>query len=72
MNNVKSLKDLYVALVANATDVADVSTIVGMLNAICALYGGTAVATSNADAISNIAAVVTPINIDNPDTPDNP
>lgn len=58
MTNVDALKALYTALGGTADDVADITTIVGVLNAIATLLGSTAaVATTNADAIANIAAV---------------
>lgn len=58
MTNVDALKALYTALGGTADDVADNTTIVGVLNAIATLLGSAAAAaTTNADAIANIAAV---------------
>lgn len=57
MNNVASLKALYLALGGDSADVAEASTIVGVLNAIAVLLGGTGGAVTNAEAIDNIAAV---------------
>lgn len=58
MTNVDALKALYTALGGTADDVADKTTIVGVLNAIATLLGSAAAAaTTNADAIANIAAV---------------
>lgn len=58
MTNVEALKALYVALGGDADDVANVSTIFGVLNAIAAKYDGESDATINPDAIANITAVV--------------
>ena len=58
MTNVEALKALYVALGGDADDVANVSTIVGVLNAIAAKYDGESDATINPDAIANITAVL--------------
>lgn len=58
MTNVEALKALYVALGGDADDVANVSTIVEVLNAIAAKYEGESDATQNGEAIANIAAVV--------------
>lgn len=58
MTNVEALKALYVALGGDADDVANVSTIVGVLNAIAAKYDGDDDATINPDAIANITAVL--------------
>lgn len=58
MTNVEALKALYVALGGDADDVANVSTIVGVLNAIAAKYDGDDDAAINPDAIANITAVV--------------
>ena len=58
MTNVEALKALYVALGGDADDVANVSTIVGVLNAISAKYEGEDDATLNPEAIANITAVV--------------
>jgi hypothetical protein len=62
MDNVSALKALYAALGGTASDVADATTIVEVLNAIAVLLGGEGGATLNPDAIANIAAVapVTP------------
>lgn len=57
MTNVEALKALYAALGGDADDVANVSTIVGVLNAIAAKYEGEDDATLNPEAIANIAAV---------------
>lgn len=57
MTNVEALKALYHALGGDLDDVADVSTIVGVLNAIAAKYEGNDDATLNADAIENIAEI---------------
>lgn len=57
MTNVEALKTLYTALGGDAADVATATTIVEVLNAIAAKYDGTATATTNAEAIANIAAV---------------
>ena len=58
MTNVEALKALYVALGGDADDVANVSTIVGVLNAIAAKYEGESDAIVNPDAIENITAVI--------------
>lgn len=57
MTNVEALKALYQGLGGDSADVANAVTIVEVLNAIAALYSGTATATTNAEAIANIAAV---------------
>lgn len=57
MNNVASLKALYLALGGDSADVAEASTMVDALNAIAVLLGGTGGAVTNAEAISNIATV---------------
>lgn len=57
MTNVEALKVLYTALGGTASDVADASTIVEVLNAISAKYEGEDDATLNPEAIANIAAV---------------
>lgn len=57
MNNVEALKALYLALGGESAGVADAVTIVDVLNAIAALLSGTSTATTNAEAITNIAAV---------------
>lgn len=58
MTNVEALKALYAALGGDAADVADASTIVEVLNAIVAKYEGADDATTNAEAIANITAVL--------------
>lgn len=58
MTNVEALQALYVALGGDADDVVNVSTIVGVLNAIAAKYDGDDDATINPDAIANITAVL--------------
>ena len=57
MTNVEALKALYAALGGDPADVAHASTIVEVLNAIAAKYEGDDDATSNPEAIANIAAV---------------
>lgn len=57
MNNVASLKALYIALGGDSADVAEASTIVDVLNAIAVLLGGGGDAVTNAEAIDNITAV---------------
>lgn len=57
MNNVDALKSLYTALGGSSDTVANAVTIVEVLNAISTQLGGTATATTNADAIAAIAAV---------------
>lgn len=57
MTNVEALKVLYTALGGTASNVADASTIVEVLNAIAAKYEGEDDATLNPEAIANIAAV---------------
>ena len=57
MNNVASLKALYIALGGDSADVAEASTIVDVLNAIAVLLGGDGDAVTNAEAIDNITAV---------------
>lgn len=58
MTNVDALKALYTALGGEASGVADAVTILDVLNAIATLLGSAAAAaTTNADAIANIAAV---------------
>ena len=56
MNNVASLKALYVALGGSSADVAEASTTVDVLNAIAVLRGGKGDAVTNAEAIDNITA----------------
>lgn len=58
MTNVDALKALYTALGGEASGVAGAVTILDVLNAIATLLGSAAAAaTTNADAIANIAAV---------------
>ena len=57
MTTVEALKALYTALGGEASDVANASTIVEVLNAIAAKYDGDDDAIINPDAIANIAAV---------------
>lgn len=57
MNNVASLKALYIALGGDSADVAEASTIVDVLNAIAVLLGGDGDAVTNAEAIDNITSV---------------
>jgi hypothetical protein len=57
MTNVEALKALYAAFGGTASDVANCTTIVEVLNKFAARYDGDADATLNADAIANIAAV---------------
>jgi hypothetical protein len=61
MTNVDALKALYTGLGGTASTVADVTTIVGMLNAIAAMYSGDDDAEINADGIMNIVAVLSDI-----------
>lgn len=58
LTTVEALKALYVALGGDADNVANVSTIVDVLNAIAAKYEGESDAIVNPDAIENITAVV--------------
>lgn len=58
MTNVEALKALYVALGGTAADVADATTIVGVLNTIAAKYEGKDDATTNSEGIENITAVL--------------
>lgn len=58
--NPDALKALYVAAGGDASAVADAVTSVDVLNAISVLFGGDGDATTNPDAIDNIAAVYTP------------
>lgn len=60
MTSLNALKSLYTAL-GGADDLSAATTSVEVLNAISALYEGEGGAKQNAQAISNIAAVVTPI-----------
>lgn len=55
--NVDSLKTLFEAIGGDPADVAETSTIVGVLNAISGVLGGATNAATNAEAIANIAAV---------------
>ena len=55
--NVESLKTLFEAIGGDPSDVAETSTLVGVLNAISGVLGGATNATTNAEAIANIAAV---------------
>ena len=57
MTNVEALKALYAALGGDAADVADATTITAVLNIIAAKYEGADDATTNAEAIANIADV---------------
>lgn len=57
MNIVAQLKALYLALGGESADVAEALTNVDVLNAIAYLLGGSNTATTNAEAIANIAAV---------------
>lgn len=58
--NPEALKALYVAAGGDASAVADAVTSVDVLNKIAVLFGGVGTATTNPDAIDNIAAVYTP------------
>lgn len=58
--NPEALKALYVAAGGDASAVADAVTSVDVLNAIAVLFGGDGDATTNPDAIDNIAAVYSP------------
>ena len=68
MTNVEALQELYKNLGGDASDVANAVTMVDVLNAIAALYDGDDDATTNAEAIANIAAVAS--NIPSGDTQD--
>jgi hypothetical protein len=57
--NPEALKALYVAAGGDASAVADAVTSVDVLNAMAVLFGGDGDATTNPDAIDNIAAVYT-------------
>lgn len=59
--NVDALKNLYEQLGGAPADVANCNTIVEVLNAIAAKYGGSDDAIINPDAINNIAAVASSI-----------
>ncbi len=54
--NTEALKALYVAAGGDASAVADAVTTVDVLNALAVLFGGDGDATTNPDAIDNIAA----------------
>lgn len=56
MTNVDALKTLYTAI-GGSSDLSDVNTIVGVLNAIAVKLGGTGGSLTNADAIADIATV---------------
>lgn len=71
MTNVEALKALYVALGGTAADVADATTITAVLNIIAAKYEGADDATTNAEAIANIAAVASSITPAQPPTLEN-
>ena len=55
--NTEALKALYVAAGGDASAVADAVTTVDVLNKIAVLFSGDGDATTNPDAIDNIAAV---------------
>lgn len=57
MTNVEALKTLHSALGGESSDVANATTIVDVLNAIAEQLGSESIASTNADAIANIAAV---------------
>lgn len=57
MNVTDSLKELYVAFGGNADDVATLSNITDILNAIATFFNGEGTATSISEAIQNITAV---------------
>lgn len=57
MGNVEALKALYVSVNGDAANVENASTIVDVLNAIAAMFGGKDDATTNPEAIENITAV---------------
>lgn len=64
MNNVEALQTLYAALGGEPADVANRTTIVEVLNAISAKFGGEDNATLNPEAVNNISNIVdTIINI---------
>lgn len=71
MTNVEALKALYAALGGDPADVADATTIVGVLNVIAAKYEGADNATVNAEAIANIAAVAGSIAPEPPEPSEN-
>lgn len=63
MSNIcDSLKELYVAFDGNADDVATLSNITDILNAIATLFSGEGTATSISEAIQNITTVAANIN----------
>ena len=63
MSNIcDSLKELYVAFDGNADDVATLSNITDILNAIATLFSGECTATSISEAIQNITEVAANIN----------
>ena len=64
MTNVEALKSLYHALGGDLDDVADVNTIVGMLNAISAKFDGADDAELNAQGIANITEIIGNITAD--------
>ena len=64
MTNVEALKALYHALGGDLDDVADVSTIVGVLNAISAKFDGADDAELNAQGIANITEIIGNITAD--------
>lgn len=64
MTNVEALKSLYHALGGDLDDVADVNTIVGMLNAISAKFDGADDAELNAQGIENITEIIGNITAD--------
>ena len=57
----KALQDLYVALGGEASDVADCTTNVEVLNAISAKYDGASDASLNPVAIDNIGCTISNI-----------
>lgn len=64
MTNVEALKSLYHALGGDLDDVADVNSIVGMLNAISAKFDGADDAELNAQGIANITEIIGNITAD--------
>ena len=60
MTNLEAPKALYTALGGNDASVTGADTIVEVLNGISAIYEGAEDALVNADAIANLAAVVSP------------
>lgn len=62
MTNLEALKGLYSSLGGSAADITDADELVDVLNAIAALYSGSDDATTNADAIKNIADAAVKIN----------